>query len=554
MDGRDDASFWSGEPPQLSERELLEWCAGISDRAAANLQRLHLAEAEAKAKARHDRELLEFVAAISGKPEHERALRALLQNEAEERAAQGKQQQPSEAEVTQEVWDSSKHPRGGFSQNRGWWSPTGGAGSGAPADRGDSTTSHFATWRSAPTTNKLAAPTGSDALTAGASPETFLAAANDAHGARKSAAATDWYVPSDDKGTWLGKKGESTFRLKTPVDVNGKLIRDIEYHKGVPVLDKFALLGRAPTIIMTGDSETDIQHAKDAWKKLNPGKELPKNSTFHHDLLHATDHIQMVDGKKTKIVIGKMQLVPRTVNDAVSHQGTASVAKRFYEGLDPDTMAAIKRLSKEQASLAGTGKDFVARAAKKIKPGTIAKRLAPLVGRTVLRAIPLISTGLAVLEFADNVEAHGLGGAVARATPVLGDLISAHDLGTDLAKEIANDANAKADAHLKSLNASVNQAHDEANQQTLDAFRELAPQIKVTNSPDYGSGRLVDPQEVTDALTEYRNAMLIANHLRIAKQKGFDYNAAAARNKENLKRALERASQKRAPLKHDPSA
>jgi hypothetical protein len=28
-------------------------------------------------------------------------------------------------------WDSSKHPRGGFSQNRGWWSPT--SGSAAPA-------------------------------------------------------------------------------------------------------------------------------------------------------------------------------------------------------------------------------------------------------------------------------------------------------------------------------------------------------------------------------------------------------------------------------------
>ena len=58
------------------------------------------------------------------------------------------------------------------------------------------------------------------------------------------------------------------------------------------------------------------------------------------------------------------------------------------------------------------------------------------------------------------------------------------------------------------------------------------------------AGRLVDPQEVTDALTEYRNGMMIANHLRIAGQKGFDYKAAAGNNKENLKRALERASAK----------
>ncbi len=130
------------------------------------------------------------------------------------------------------------------------------------------------------------------------------------------------------------------------------------------------------------------------------------------------------------------------------------------------------------------------------------------------------------------MEAHGVGGAIARATPVLADLINAHDLGTDLAKQITEDASAKADAHLKSLNASVDQAHQEASQQTLDAFRELAPKIKVTNSAEYGTGRLVDPQEVADALTEYRNGMVIANHLRNARQKDFDYNAAAARNKE----------------------
>ena len=84
---RDENDFdWLSDRPKLSERELLEWCAGISDCAAAKLQRLQSAEAEAKAKARDDRELLEFIAAISGKPEHEREPHALLQNEAEERA------------------------------------------------------------------------------------------------------------------------------------------------------------------------------------------------------------------------------------------------------------------------------------------------------------------------------------------------------------------------------------------------------------------------------------------------------------------------------------
>jgi hypothetical protein len=553
MDRYGQASDWSDEPPKLSERELLEWAATFSPRAEAELHRLQWAEATAKAESRQERELLEFMASFSEK--HERELRALDRREAEERETRERQRRLAQDQTVHEVWDSSKHPRGAFSQNRGWWSPTGGSGSAGPTDR-DSTASRSATWHSALMTDKLAARGGSDALAADATPPTFLAAANDAQGAGNAAAvSTDWYLPSDDKGTWLGnKRGEGTFRLRTPVEVNGELVSDIEFRKGVPNLDKFALPGETATIILTGDRDADIRHAKDAWKKINPDKKLPPNATFHHDLLNTTEHIEIVNGKKTKVLVGKMPLIPTDIHQPLYHQGSASAAARYYEGLGKDTMEAIKGLSKEQASLAGTGKDFVTRAARKIKSGKIAKGLLPFVGRTVLRAIPLAATGLAILEFADNVEAHGVGGAIARATPVLGDLIAAHDLGTDLAKQITDDANSKADAHLRSLNGSVDQAHEEANQQTLDAFRELASQIKVTNSPEYGSGRLVNPQEVTDALTEYRNAMMIANHLRIAGQKGFDYKAAATRNMENLKRALERASQKRAPSQHGPRA
>lgn len=113
-----------------------------------------------------------------------------------------------------------------------------------------------------------------------------------------------------------------------------------------------------------------------------------------------------------------------------------------------------------------------------------------------MRALPIIGTGLAILEFADNVEAHGVAGAVARATPVLGDLISAHDLGTDLAQQIVNDANAAADANVREINARVNEAWRKANEQTLAAFRQLSPQIRVTNERPYGQGGLVDPHEI----------------------------------------------------------
>ena len=93
----EDPFNWSDEQPKLSERDLLEWCAGFSDRAAANLRSLQLAEAEAKSKARHDRELLEFVAAITGKPEHQRELQALLEKDAKERAVRERHQRPTEA-------------------------------------------------------------------------------------------------------------------------------------------------------------------------------------------------------------------------------------------------------------------------------------------------------------------------------------------------------------------------------------------------------------------------------------------------------------------------
>ena len=252
-----------------------------------------------------------------------------------------------------------------------------------------------------------------------------------------------WYLPSDAKGEWLGAKGQSTFRLKTPVDVNGKLVHDIQFTNGVPVLDNFALPGNTATIVLTGDHTTDLRHAEEAWRNLNPGKKLPENATFHHDLLHATEHTVTIDGKKTKVLVGKMQLVPKDINRAVFHEGSASVAKKYYRGLGVD-VGSVARLAKEEARLAGKSRTIVSRALGKIKPGKIAKGIVPLVGRSIVRAIPIVGSGLAILEFADNVEAHGIGGAVARATPVLGDLIAASDLGSELAKQIRDDADAAA--------------------------------------------------------------------------------------------------------------
>ena len=308
--------------------------------------------------------------------------------------------------------------------------------------------------------------------------------------------------------------------------------------------------GKTATIILTGHSKTDIRNAKVAWQRLNPGRTLPKDAVFHHDLLHVVEETLTIDGKKTKVLIGKMQLVPTEINRMVFHEGSASVARKFYEGLNVDT-ASLRRLAKHEASAVTHGTTKVAKAAKRIVPGKIAKGILPLLGRNVVRAIPIFTTGLAIVEFSDNVEAHGVDGAVARAVPVLGDLISAHDLGSDLAKQIIDDANAARDETYKTANAPVTEAWHKASEQTVKAFHELAPQIQVTNT--YGPSGLVDPHEVSEALKAYRDQMGSANYLKAVKGTGFNFNAAAASAKQELRTRFIDACQKGAPRPSGPT-
>jgi len=358
-----------------------------------------------------------------------------------------------------------------------------------------------------------------------------------------AAGPSSYYLPSDTRGTWEGTPGNSKFQLEKPVFANGERVTHIEFKNGAPDLDRFALPGGTATIILTGDNGIDQINAKKAWQKLNPGKELPSNSVFHHDLLNTAEHVVTIDGKKAKVLVGKMPLLETGVHE-LFHQGSASVARGMYEGLKTD-VAAVTKLATKEASLAGKEGSIVARAAGKIVSGTVPKSIRHLVGRSIARVIPIVSTGLAIIEFSDNVEAHGVAGAVARATPVLGDLISAHDLGSELAKQIRDDANAGLDAHLKALNAHANEAWDKASQQTIEAFHELAPTIQVTNP--YSSEGRVDPHEVADALKTYRQAMEAANLLKAHNTKDFDFPAAAARAKQELKDSLTKACQRKAP-------
>lgn len=453
-----------------------------------------------EARQAHEREHLQWLAEIS--PRHEVQLRSLRKSEAETRHARERWSWLAEdAHALEAEWDPAKHPRRGAPPNAGWFVSTG---------------------------------------------------SSDAKVASQSGASdpSRWYLPADDKGSWTGPKGDSSLRLNQPLDVDGKLVHEIEFRKGVPVLDKFAQRGKTVSIVLTGDSKTDIRNAKAAWLKLNPGKTLPRDSIFHHDLLHVVEETVTIDGKKTKVLVGKMHLVPESVNKLVFHEGSASVARKFYGGLDIN-VGSVKRLAKKEASLAGKANGFVARAARKIAPGKIAKGVLPFLGRNVVRAIPIVGTGLAILDFAENAEAHGVGGAAVRAVPVLGDLISAHDLGSDLAKQIRDDAEAESDAHYRALNAPVAEAWDKASQQTIETFHELAPQIQVTNV--YGPNGRVDPHEVADALKDYRQQMQRADLLRVEFGDVFDFDAAASRARQELKQRLTKACQKDAPPDQRPA-
>jgi hypothetical protein len=422
--------------------------------------------------------------------------------------------------VREADWDPAKHPRGGFPQNRGMFSTTWG-------------------------------PKGSSKAPSGQEPK--LPSMGDAtlQGVTQGVAPSDpskpsrWYLPSDNKGSWSGEKGNSKFRLKTPLSVGSELVYEIEYQNNLPVLERHAVAGKSVSVILTGDSKKDIANAKTAWQKLNPAESLPGKTTFHHDLLHVVEETVEINGRKTKVLVGKMHLIPTSIHQLVFHEGSASVAYKFYKGLGTN-VDAVKRLASQEAAVAHETKGLVASAAKKIVPGKIAKGILPFIGRNVIRAIPLISSGLAILEFAENAEAHGIGGAAARAVPVLGDLISAHDLGSDLAKQITDEAIAAMVASYKKNNAEVADAWEKANQQTLDAFNELAPQIEVTND-GYDNGELVDADEIAAALKLYRGRMQENNLLRTARAPGFNFDAASAEAKRNLRQRLIEASQKRAP-------
>ncbi|MBI2823391.1 MAG: hypothetical protein HYX69_01730 [Planctomycetia bacterium] len=129
--------------------------------------------------------------------------------------------------VCEGEWDPAKHPRGGYSQNVGWF------------------------------------------LSAGTS-------GGESHASDPSR----WYLRSEEKGTWLGAKGDSKLRLNKAINVDGKLVKEIEYKKGVPLLHKFVHPGKTVAIVLTGDNRVEAPQIR-ATNKYGPNGRVDPHEVRH---------------------------------------------------------------------------------------------------------------------------------------------------------------------------------------------------------------------------------------------------------------------------------
>src|SRR5262249_8017974 len=108
-----------------AKRDQLERLAPFSSRHAEELRSVR----EIEAKDRRGRQNLEWCAQFS--TDSETKLRKVLMEEAEAREGRPRCDLFTNP-LRESGWDSSKHPRGGYSENRGWFSPADGGGAGHP--------------------------------------------------------------------------------------------------------------------------------------------------------------------------------------------------------------------------------------------------------------------------------------------------------------------------------------------------------------------------------------------------------------------------------------
>lgn len=277
-------------------------------------------------------------------------------------------------------------------------------------------------------------------------------------------------------GKWVkGVEGNGLYRLDKPIRLStGPVVKEIPYQDGLPIFDKWAVKGEDVVIAITGEHGFDQPQALKAWKD-HTGKTQPKKRhVFHHDGLST----KIGEHRGKKIFTSRMQLVPEELN-RLAHVGSAKMARDL--GVDPG-------IAREVNDLAIEGKGPL---------GRIRKRLLKQVGerlKLLRKGIPIIGGALTLIFFTDDVEAHGVGGALVRATPLLGDLVGAYDLGNELAAKIREEANQQLQEAYADANDPARFAHAAARRQTAAAFNELAKAIRVT--------KYMQPNEIAEAVQE----------------------------------------------------
>ena len=274
-------------------------------------------------------------------------------------------------------------------------------------------------------------------------------------------------------GKWVeGIKGDGLLELDSPVELpDGSWVKRIPFRNGKPIYDKWQLPGPEIMIAMTGDQKFDQAQADKAWEAAGNRPLDRRRYTFHHD-----GHVmEMSKHRGQTIFAGRMQPIPIALNQR-SHLGTASIARKHL---------LSKKLAREVNELMLQGKGPLTRLSK-----VFAKRI-----KQVRRFIPIVGGALTLVTFADEVEAHGAVGAVARATPLLGDIIGAYDLGNELAAEIYEASDAMVRAAYDDANNPVHDAHAAARTTTAAAFNEVAKHVHVEQE-------YIQIDEIVDAIEE----------------------------------------------------
>jgi hypothetical protein len=279
-------------------------------------------------------------------------------------------------------------------------------------------------------------------------------------------------------GRWEGTPGNGIWRPSKPVVLkDGTKIERVIYRDGMPVFDEWSK-GEV-FVALSGEFGFDRAQAIRCWHG-NGGGELPGGFMFHHDGLVT----EVITFKCQEIYVGRMQLIPEDLNLKVPHLGSASAARHLAAARKNST----KRLADELNELALRGKGPLLKSAKRFK-SLIAKQ-----AKRIGRIIPLVGGVLVILDFKENAEAHGIGGAIIRGTPLLGDIVSLYDVASDLADQIKSDAEREEESHREHVNRTVNQARQAAAEVTLKTFEELAGRLRVTN-PYFEAESLKSPLE-----------------------------------------------------------